>query len=149
MYNNIDPKIWGPICWKLLEYITFTYPVRPTEEDKINIRIFFTALQHVLPCQKCRNNYGMHLKKFPLDDKAVSSQRELITWLINIHNEVNIMNGKPEIFSYSGFIDNMFINSIKEDIKIKEEQKNRNNLITFVLLICLVVVLVIFAKFRN
>lgn len=149
MHNNIDPKIWGPICWKLLEYITFTYPVNPTEEDKTNIRNFFTALQHVLPCQKCRNNYGIHLKKYPLDEKAVSSQKYLITWLINIHNEVNIMNGKPGNFTYSGFMDNLFFNELNEEIKLKQEQKTRNNFITFILLICLVIVLIVFAKFRN
>jgi hypothetical protein len=139
MLDNIDPKTWGPAYWKMLHYMTFAYPDNPTENDKTDVINFFKALQPMLPCQKCRNNFNNHLKKFPLDENALSSKLNLIIWLINIHNEVNIMTGK-KVVSYDDVIKELS-NEIKPIVS--------KQTITFILLIFLVVVLIIFAKLRN
>ena len=139
MLDNIDPKLWGPSYWKMLHYITLAYPNNPTENDKTDIKNLFKALHPVLPCQKCRNNFNDHLKKFPLDEKALSSKATLVMWLINIHNEVNIINGK-KIMTYDDVI-----KELNDDTKPIINKQS----ITFILLIFLVIVLIIFAKFRN
>ena len=33
--NNINPSIWGEPGWIFLHSITFSYPEKPTKEDKI------------------------------------------------------------------------------------------------------------------
>ncbi len=93
--NNISPDIWGPFGWKFMHYITFTYPTYPTEEEKDNYKTFFLSMSKVLPCLKCRMNFKNHLVKYPLDDETLKTKKNLIEWLVNIHNEVNIMNNKP------------------------------------------------------
>lgn len=91
----MDPKSWGPPTWKSLHSITFGYPHCPTMDDKKNNLLYFTLLQHVLPCITCRDNYKKHLNKYPLTNDILSSRIKFIKWLIDIHNEVNIMLGKP------------------------------------------------------
>jgi hypothetical protein len=105
--NSFDPDLWGPGGWKFLHYITLSYPDKPTQNDKNNILTFFNSVGNVLPCEKCRNNYYNHLKKYPLDNNTVSSRYNLVNWLINVHNEVNIMNNKKTI-NFDQFINIYF-----------------------------------------
>ncbi len=93
--NNISPNIWGKHGWKFLHYITFTYPEKPTNEEKEIYKTFFTHVGKVLPCFSCKNNYNNHLTKFPLNDDTLKSKKTLVKWLVNIHNEVNLATGKP------------------------------------------------------
>ena len=44
---------------------------------------------------RCRVNFNNHLEKYPLDDTVLKTKKNLIEWLVNIHNEVNIMHNKP------------------------------------------------------
>jgi len=92
--QNISPDIWGKHGWKFMHYITLAYPDKPTEEDKKAIKIYFTSVGKVLPCYSCRLNYEKHLQKYPLTDTVVSSEKNLSKWLVDIHNEVNEVNGK-------------------------------------------------------
>lgn len=94
---NIDPKIWGPSSWKFMHYITIGYPEKPTDEIKKSVYNFFISLKNILPCEKCRYNFGHHLLKHPLTDDILSSRTKLINWLIDIHNDVNISTNKPTI----------------------------------------------------
>ena len=55
---------------------------------------FFLNLGNVLPCDKCTKHYKEHLIKYPLSEN-LNSRKELVLWLINIHNEVNKSLGKP------------------------------------------------------
>jgi len=91
--NNISPLIWGPPGWKFLHYITFSYPTNPTNDDKTNYMNFFNSIGNILPCSSCRTNYKSHINKYPLTDDIMNNKDKLIRWLIDIHNEVNIMNG--------------------------------------------------------
>lgn len=92
---NIDPNIWGSNAWKFMHYITIAYPIQPNEEIKKNAYNFFMSLKYLLPCEKCRYNFGHHLQKHPLTNEILSSRDLLIDWLIGIHNDVNIDTGKP------------------------------------------------------
>lgn len=135
MLYNIDPKLWGEPFWKILHIITISYPNNPTEDDKQHIKIFFENLQHILPCENCRNHYKNNLKKYPLTNDILSSRYKLIEWLVVIHNEVNRRTGKPEI-------------SIEQVIK-KYTQKEKSNLpiiATIILLIFLIVILIYYYK---
>lgn len=103
MSTNINPQIWGSSAWQFMHYVTLSYPDNPTNVDKINMYNFFTSMQKILPCDKCRYNFLEHQKKYPLDDKTFSSRYNLVNWLLNIHNNVNIETGKPTM-TYDEFI---------------------------------------------
>ena len=84
------PEVWGPHAWIFLHSVTLDYPDNPTIQDKHNMKIFINSLGNVLPCEKCRNNFKHHLKELPITDNVLESKTNLVNWLIDIHNCVNI-----------------------------------------------------------
>lgn len=97
MLNNISPKIWGQAYWDTIYYVVMSYPIDPTDDDKIHVRDFFEKLQHILPCETCRYHYSKHLTATPLTDEVMSSNQNLLKWIININNDVNRRTGKNEV----------------------------------------------------
>lgn len=135
----MNPEIWGPAGWIFLHCITLNYPNNPTEEDKKNFRNFFINLQDVLPCAKCRQNYKNHLMKFPLTEKELYTRSSLAKWLIDLHNEVNKLNGK-EVFTYQKAVNEYF----------SDKNNNINKELVYLMLIILVIMFVfIIYMFRN
>jgi len=92
----MDPNVWGPKFWFSLHSVSFTYPFYPDEADKIKYKTFFELLEFVLPCVVCRVNYAKNIKMHPIDSH-LNNRKSLAHWVIDIHNMVNIENGKPDI----------------------------------------------------
>jgi len=135
MYN-IDPTVWGPHLWKYMHLMTLSYPDTPTTIDKDNFKAFFLSLQNVLPCENCRENFKSHLIKYPLNDTVLSSRYNLVVWLMNIHNEVNKENNK-KIMTYDELI-NEYTNP---------PSSYNKTLINILLILGLIIVLIIYAKY--
>jgi len=90
----MDPIVWGPHLWFVLHIITFTYPENPTEHDKRSHRDFFISLGDIIPCEQCQKHYKKHTSEYPITPH-LDNKGDLIKWLIQIHNFVNISLGKP------------------------------------------------------
>lgn len=90
----MNPEIWGAKMWFILHIITFTYPENPTFLDKRHYNDFFTNLQYVIPCDKCKLHYREHLENNPLTPN-LDKKEDFVNWLIQVHNAVNISKGKP------------------------------------------------------
>ena len=88
------PDEWGPHGWKFIHYITLGYPTEPTNEDRNKYKNFFLSLSNVIPCVLCKMNYKQHLKEYPLDERVLKNQKNLMTWGIKVHNLVNKSNNK-------------------------------------------------------
>jgi hypothetical protein len=90
----MSSKEWGPKLWYILHLISFNYPENPDIITKRYHHDFFENLKNVIPCVICRNHYKNHLENNPisphLDNKYLFSK-----WVVNLHNQVNIMLGKP------------------------------------------------------
>lgn len=93
--QNINPDIWGPPGWRFMHYITLSYPIEPSDKNKEDIKRFFTSVGPVLPCESCRIHFNSHRHKHPITDDVLSTRDNLVIWLMNIHNEVNLIKGKP------------------------------------------------------
>ena len=134
MLYNINPNLWGESFWNVIHYITMAYPDDPTEEDRQNISAFIKSLQHVLPCETCRNHFKANLITYPLTNE---SRYNFITWAVNVHNEVNRRTGKPEM-------------SIDEAINLytTKKQYDYSQIITIILLILLIVIIIFYIKSR-
>jgi len=149
---NIDPVLWGPSFWRSLHYITFGYPENPTETDKTNAYNLFVSLQYVLPCEKCRVNFGQQLINSPLTTDVLSSKNKLITWLINIHNEVNRSLGKP-ILSEEGAL-KLYLTETNKSIFSKfidlfESIRTYDfRILTIIITVILIIILLIIIRFR-
>ncbi len=94
----MNQNIWGPHLWFSLHTISFNYPIKPTEKDKEEYKLFFKNLQEVIPCSVCKKNYKRHLNEHPIED-YLNSRKLLVYWVIDMHNMVNAEIGK-KILSY-------------------------------------------------
>lgn len=94
----MNQNIWGPHLWFSLHTISFSYPLKPNNEDKEKYRNFFLNLQDVIPCSICKKNYKRHLNEHPIDN-FLNTKKDLVYWVIDMHNMVNAEIGK-KILSY-------------------------------------------------
>ena len=102
-YNSGDgmmTSIWGPPMWHVLHTISFNYPVKPTNEDKINYFNYFTNLRYILPCRYCRENIVKNYKKVKLNKSVFKSRDTLSLWVYLLHEEINKMLGKKSNLTY-------------------------------------------------
>lgn len=125
----MNAEIWGPHAWMFLHSITLVYPHQPTTDEQQKYYNFFENLQYILPCEICKSHYKQHLIDYPLMNN-LNSKDSLIRWLINVHNKINLMNGKPE-WTYQEVIDHY--DKIYENPYIK--LRNNTGLWIFLLLI--------------
>jgi hypothetical protein len=139
MLDNINPEEWGPSFWKTSHYVTFAYPENPTDEDKINVKKYFEILQYILPCENCREHYKKNLKNYPLTDNILSSKHNLISWLVDLHNEVNRRSHKKE----------MTLHEVKKIYSINKKHKRDYRPVIIALLIVLIILLIYYMKYRQ
>jgi hypothetical protein len=91
---TMPPDVWGPIFWDAMHIASLAYPVQPSEADKAGARAFFESLAVVIPCPICRVHYAEKIRESPIN---VDSKGELIYWVWDIHNQVNVMLKKPTV----------------------------------------------------
>ena len=140
MLDNLSPRIWGDTFWKTGYLITYVYPANPTNEDKNTVVNFFNQFKKILPCEKCRNHYEIHLQKFPLNDKSLANKYSLMVWLLNMHNEVNKSLGK-KILTLNEIYDKYIIDN-QSDNKIK-------TYITLLLLFLIIIIVIIYILLKK
>lgn len=92
--GNQSPDEWGPPLWKEMHQRTIDYPQNPIASEKQEILKYFRNIVNRLPCDRCKQHYQNQLDRRPI---PVNNRDDLIHWLIDIHNEVNRMNGKREL----------------------------------------------------
>lgn len=129
----MNQNIWGPKLWFFLHSLTLNYPVKPEECDKKKIIDFFTSLENILPCKYCRQNYKRNLVEFPI---RANSKKDLFEWLVDLHNEVNGLEGK-KTYSYKEILkiyeneyDKKF--DLQEDFSKNDRQLCKNNMSDYI-----------------
>ena len=92
---DYQPQEWGPGAWKFLHTITFSYPESPDQKTQERTYRFFDALQHVLPCSKCRGHYSNQFRR--ITSSTFRNRESLTRWLVDLHNVVNESHGKKPL----------------------------------------------------
>ena len=133
----MHPDFWGPSGWLFLHSITFEYPTLPTEIEKKYYIDFFTNIQYVLPCTICSHHYSNHLVKYPLTEEIMKTKKNLVEWLIHIHNEVNKSLGKPVLQT------NEVINIYNKKIHEKRYSDDYTEYIPYII-ICISIIFMIY-----
>ena len=59
---------WGPSGWTFLHTITFNYPEKPSDDDKLYYSQFFNLLSVTLPCKYCQASFKIYAKYIPITD---------------------------------------------------------------------------------
>jgi hypothetical protein len=106
--NALAPVVWGPRGWFFLESIALGYPEEPSDDEKEAAKDLILSLEYLLPCGTCRYHYGDYLKKYIEINSfytVVEDRYSLITFIIDLHNDVRIRNGQTprtvgDVFTY-------------------------------------------------
>lgn len=86
--------IWGPLYWNTLHTLTYKYPENPTPDIKQKYIYFFNyVVPIIIPCHKCQKHFLKQLRDKPIQNN-VNNKKQLIQWLIDIHNSINITKHK-------------------------------------------------------
>lgn len=93
----MDPNVWGPPLWFIMHSVAMNYPeANPSYVEQRNHYDFYHSLRNVLPCGVCREHYASLIKQYPLNP-YLESRDQLVSWVVLIHNKVNLRYGKPEM----------------------------------------------------
>jgi hypothetical protein len=122
--NGMLTSIWGPPMWFTLHTISFNYPVKPSQEDKIRYYKYFKYLGKVLPCRYCRDNFQKNLKTTNFSIDVFENRDKLSRWVYNLHETVNSMLGKKSDLSYEQ-VRNRFENFRARCLTNKDKNNNK------------------------
>ena len=142
----MNQNIWGSSLWFSLHTISMNYPNYPNNEDKMNYKDFFVSLKNVIPCTVCKKNYIRHLKENPID-KKLNTRKDLVYWLIDMHNMVNAEIGKKQM-SYDAVIqkyESIYSKKIFSPNNIENFESNlkKNNKMNYLLVLLLIFILIV------
>ena len=141
MRQNFEPSIWGPHAWFFLETVAMAYPTNPTFNEKKAAEKFFKSLTIMIPCEKCRNNYKKHIKKYPIDDNVLKSRDNLFKWIVDIHNSVDPKKQRTYDETFNYYMDKYGFTVVK-----KKNNKITINKKFIILSILIFIILVIFTE---
>lgn len=96
---RMPPTVWGPLFWHTMHIVALGYPQSPTYAQKRAAKEFYESLAFVIPCAVCREHYEKHLQKFPISPH-LDRRDDLFRWTVMLHNEVNVMLGKPKVMEH-------------------------------------------------
>lgn len=89
--QNLDPKVWGPVAWRFIDYIVMGYPVNAPMEEQMAMERFISALGNALPCEKCRVNFTRYTGMYP--PVLYLSGRERLAYWFNSYKRWSKTNG--------------------------------------------------------
>lgn len=90
-----DVEELGRSTWTLLHSLPATYPDRPSDSMKSQVRQFLSLFSNLYPCWVCATDFRDWMKK-PENEPRLDSQDEFGRWMCEAHNEVNRKLGKDE-----------------------------------------------------
>jgi hypothetical protein len=100
MGEGMLTSVWGPSLWHTLHTISFNYPVKPTQKDKVRYMKFMKSLVYILPCRYCRENLVKNYKTNPILMSDMKDRNAFSRYVYNLHEIVNKMLGKDSGLSY-------------------------------------------------
>ena len=96
VYHNmrsLDPTIWGPQYWFVLQTIALCYPPKPNAVTKKKYYDFIQNLPLFLPNDA---HFVELLDRYPVSP-YLEGRESFLRWVIFIHNKMNAALGKPEL----------------------------------------------------
>lgn len=102
---GMSPDIWGPIFWHTMHIVSLGYNTEPSKREQDDAIKFYRSLESMLPCGICRTHYSEFLREMPVED-AVRSRDDLIYWVFQLHNKVNVHLGK-RAFTFDEYVQAM------------------------------------------
>lgn len=90
---------WGAAGWRFLHSVSFSYPAKPSFEERRHMFTFLRSVGHVLPCKRCRAHYNAYVEaRLIVPSSAPLASREALSrFLVDLHNDVNARLQRPSV----------------------------------------------------
>lgn len=95
-YTKVDPpdvEQLGRSSWTLLHAAAANYPVKPSDEQKGEMKQFLNIFSHIYPCNWCAKDFEKYIRE---NAPKIESREELGRWMCEAHNKVNTKLRKPK-----------------------------------------------------
>ena len=134
----LDPKIWGPHYWFVLHTIAISYPLNPNDVTKKKYYDFIQNLPLFIPVEDIGNSFSKFLDKYPVTP-YLDSRESFIKWMNFIHNKINVALNIPEMSMDEAMV-SYYKNYIPISIKNLDEQKRREKIIFFSIILTTIII---------
>lgn len=94
--SSYEPSKFGPAFWFTLHNGSTTYPENPTSVVMYGMQQLLINLPFLIPCVKCREHYFEYIKNINLET-VTASKIGLFSFMVDLHNHINAMNGKHQM----------------------------------------------------
>jgi fumarate reductase subunit C len=141
----LDPKIWGPRYWFVLQTIAMNYPLYPNNISKKKYYDFIQNLPLLIPVNDIANAFSKLLDDFPVIP-YLDSRESFIKWLHFIHNKINLKVNLPEI-TLEESLKNYYDNYRDEKCIINSEYISKKKI--FLILLTFILFIISFFMYRN
>ena len=94
MKKVVDIRKWGQPMWDVLYSIAFSFPDNPTPQERAALKNFLQSLEHILPCEHCREHFSAYVASHPI---PTDSSEAVSNWVLGLNNNVNARIGKPQL----------------------------------------------------
>lgn len=118
----IEPELWGKHYWYVIETMILSMDSKEIHSRE-SLRLFFYALQNLLPCPTCREHFQDYFRKHNID-KYLDSKKKMFLWIYQLRKEIQIRNKK----SFPTFEEYLY--KIKE-LPIQEKTIEKNTIQNF------------------
>ena len=126
MKEYTDPKFWGPYFWFMMRCIAYNFPSDASYHEKKYIIDFYNNLKNVLPCKKCRKNYGNILDKYPVEN-FLQSRNHLFDWVEMIYQQTDNEKGMMTQRDHCDYHNNK--SNSYDEINIKRKDKYQKSIV--------------------
>lgn len=89
----LNRETLGRNTWSLLHTMAAAYSLRPTSEEKEDMKEFIRLLSKLYPCSYCAKEFREDIKDLP---PKLDNRKTLSLWFCQIHNRVNEKLNKPQ-----------------------------------------------------
>jgi len=94
-YTSQDKVEFNKVYWNVMHMLPYQIRRWDARTSKA-LQEFFHDISITHPCKVCRRHYVNWMQRYPV---PVASEAQLVTWLSDLHNEVNLRTGKPRFNS--------------------------------------------------
>ena len=94
----VNPEIWGPGFWFMLQNGAARYPILAAPFVQENMKNFILGIPFMLPCRSCYPHCTAYIEEHRSElDSIVEGREKLFHFFWEFHNAVNERLGKPTI----------------------------------------------------
>ena len=91
----MQKSVWGPATWKVIHCLSFKSNKNIKTNELNDLKNIISQIMANLPCPYCASHAISYLSS--TNFKSIKNINDLITYLFNFHNNVNMRLNKPTI----------------------------------------------------